>query len=117
MSREFPWWMALNNELLSAKVGYAPIRNVRCLSKLLDLSGLDHVKCMKDCNMGGEYYRFFAYFQGDPLRYFTTFSTWDLPIPYEECKTIKLGECFLVGGLEWKVVKPEYDYIVELKRV
>jgi hypothetical protein len=107
------WWASSQSAGLSEKIGNT--FDLCSVKKLLSLEGLERAKCMKDGNQGGEYFRFFGYFENDPERYFTVFGTWDLPVIWSKCK---VGQFFTVGSNLWKVVDISMNgFLIEVKKL
>jgi hypothetical protein len=100
MMHDLPWWAASQNKDLREKLGYTSRPNTA--NDYFSFGGLLRVRIMADGNMGGNYYRFFGFFENDPERYFHTFRKWDLDVPWDKLLS---GLILKVGDRSWKVTE------------
>jgi hypothetical protein len=100
---ELPWWAASQNKWLNEKLGRVFRHEGRkTATDYLSFPDLVRVRIMADGNMGGNFFRFFGFFENDPERYFDIFSKWDIEIPWD---TLKTGLVLKVGDRSWQVTE------------
>jgi hypothetical protein len=96
--KEIPWWASSQNASLCEKKDNS--LHMHKLSELCSFPDLEKVIVIKEANIGGEYFRYFGFFQKDPERYFTIFGTWDALVSWH---LLKEGQYLTLCNRIWKV--------------
>lgn len=97
---EEQWWAASLSKNLSEKLGEGFRQNMwRTAVEYFKFGGLTRVQLLKDSNVGGDYWRFFGFFEGDSERYFDTFRHWNLSV---EASSLQDGQSITVGEKQWR---------------
>lgn len=101
-----PWWAASQNTPLNQKLGCVFRREGRkTTTNFLSFPNLRHFFLMADANMGGDYWRFFGFFEGDEQRYFDTFRVWDLEVAWNDLGAVGDERTLDIKGRSWRLVK------------
>lgn len=80
---ESRWWIASKNNYLS----YNSINENNQTNYIVDLNKtISAYFIIQDCNMGGEYFRYFFWLGNNAQRYFEVNSKWYFDIPMREMK-------------------------------
>lgn len=96
--KEIPWWASSQNRSLCEKKEES--YGMMNASELFSFPDLTKVILIQEGNQGGEYFRFFGFFEKDTERYFKIVSIYDLSVPFF---SLKEGQYLTISKRIWKV--------------